>query len=277
MEFEELTSIEKKSCVLLCKKCLEEGEYVIPSFELNIFNEIEYKCTKKHILDKNDVCFKILDKEIKDHLTYCNNENHSGNNEKRETLFCAWCEECGKNICQFDLKTELNNEHNYILYTKNIPNKNYELIMLKKLEKIKSLIDKYNTYGPEEKKDINYFIKTYNRNFMNYNLYYHEDIINHQTINNLLFNSYDDFTDEVFKIFENNLNAKKPLFLYKELLGIKSIDKIKKTEFQMPLKDYEIIMPLFSENKDLEDKNKIYFCKYSLIKDEKGLLIYDSK
>ena len=35
-------------------------------------------------------------------------------------------------------------------------------------------------------------------------------------------------------------------------------------------------MPLFSENKDSEDKNKIYFCKYTLIKDEKGLLIYDS-
>ena len=147
--------------------------------------------------------------------------------------------------------------------------------MIKKLEKIKPLIDRYNTNFPEEKKDINYLIKTYNRNFMNYNLYYHEDIINHQTINNLLFNSYDDFTDEVFKIFENNLNAKKPLFLYKELLGIKSMDKVKITEFQMPIKEYEIITPLFPENKDLEDKNKIYFCKYTLIKDEKGLLIYD--
>ena len=90
MEFEELTSIEEKSYVLLCKKCLEEGEYIIPLFELNIFNEIEYKCPKKHIMDKNDVCFKILDTEIKNNLTYCNNENHSDNNERRETLFCEW-------------------------------------------------------------------------------------------------------------------------------------------------------------------------------------------
>ena len=52
MDLEELSDIETKSCMLLCKKCLKKGEYNILLFELNEINVIEYKCIKRHIIDK---------------------------------------------------------------------------------------------------------------------------------------------------------------------------------------------------------------------------------
>ena len=47
MEFEELSNIEEISYVLLCKQCLDQDEYLIPTYELNSFNEVQYKCPKK--------------------------------------------------------------------------------------------------------------------------------------------------------------------------------------------------------------------------------------
>ena len=50
--------IIKKSFVLLCNKCLEKGEYMIPIFYLNDSKKIEYKCSKNHIINEKDICKK---------------------------------------------------------------------------------------------------------------------------------------------------------------------------------------------------------------------------
>ena len=276
MEFEELSSIETKSYVLLCKKCLEKGEYMIPLYEMNVFNEIEYKCSKKHIINKNDVCFGILDGKIKDHLRYCNNQNHIGSNKERIIIFCAWCEECEMNICQIGVHEDMKRGHGYKLYAENIPDDQYEFFVIKKLDKLKSLIDGYKIYYPDAKEDILYLIKTFNRNFMNYNLYYHENIINHQTINNLLFNSKDGFTNEVFEIFEKKLTICRKFSAYKELLGKKSIDNINLIESKNKFNDNDIIIPLVQENKDKNGKNKIYLCVFTETANETRFFIYDS-
>ena len=271
MELEELTNIETKSCVILCLKCLAKGEYTIPSLELNELNEIVYKCTKKHFINKNDISYTLLNEKIKTNLTRCQNENHLYNFQGQDNIFCAWCEKCAKNICQVDVAVDLKRGHNYILYMQIIPDDSTLLFIREKINKLKELINKYNTLCPNEKDDINFLIKTYNRNYMNYNLYNNENIINYQTINNLLFNCYDGFSDEVFEYLENNYIKKRYIFLYKEILNKKSASKIKKTEINLGIDtDYKFI-PLIQDNKILA---YLYFQNnYSEI----NINIYDNK
>ena len=132
-----------------------------------------------------------------------------------------------------------------------MPDKKFVSYIKEGIDKLKALIDKYNKLCPDEKDDINFLIKTYNRKYMNYNLYNNENIINYQTINNLLFNSYDGFNNELMQYFENNLIKKRYIFLYKEILVIKSPTKINKTEINFEQNNYDKITPLIQDDNNI--------------------------
>ena len=68
-----------------------------------------------------------------------------------------------------------------------------------------------------EKETKKYLIKTYNRNFMNYNLFYNEKIVNYQTCLNILFNNNDDFKENSFELYEDNLNKKEYISIYQDI------------------------------------------------------------
>ena len=217
MEFEDLPTIPEKPVVLLCNKCLEKKEYSIPIFELNSNNTIKYKCSKNHSINKKDVCMKILDDDLRQRLTHCKNEEHGILFEEPDHLLCAWCEHCKSNLCELDIACE--EGHDYILYEYIKPEDYYKQNLKEKIDKLKTLIDKYYEKSPSSYDEIKYLIKTYNRNFMNYNLYYNEQIINYQTCVNILFNNNDDFKNKDFELYENNLNRNEYISLYKEILN----------------------------------------------------------
>ena len=94
---------------------------------------------------------------------------------------------------------------------------------------------------------------------MNYNLYYNKKIINYQTINNILFNSNDDFNEKSFEEFESILKIKRYKFFYKELLNINSLTEINKKEFETVLPPDGKIIPFIKKNTDINNK---YFGVY---------------
>ena len=247
--------------IILCRKCLKNGEYLIPLFHLNELNEIEYKCSKNHIIEKNDIIIEKLNEKLIILLSQCTDEEHINNYQDQDKIFCAWCDKCGKNICQIDVGKDLKRNHDYILYMKIIPDLQYEIIIKEKLNKLKGLIDRYNIICPDAKDEIKYLNNTYNRNYMNYNLYYNKKIINYQTINNILFNSNDDFNEKSFEEFESILKIKRYKFFYKELLNINSLTEINKKEFETVLPPDGKIIPFIKKNTDINNK---YFGVYGL-------------
>ena len=65
-----------------CKKCLENGEYIIPLYDKNeLTKEIEYKCPSKHENIKNDIIYMKIDENLKLKLKHC--KNHKKNSETR--------------------------------------------------------------------------------------------------------------------------------------------------------------------------------------------------
>ena len=273
MELEDLNSIETKSCVLLCMKCLENDEYFIPLYDLNEYGEIIYKCSKKHLIDKKDISYRLLNNKLKYLLTRCQEKNHTSEFiEQGNNIVCAWCEKCEKNICQLEVTNDLKLGHDYTLYMKIMPDKIFINNIKESIDKLKILIYNYKKFCPNEKEDINFLIKTYNRKYMNYNLYNNENIINYQSINNLLFNSYDGFNNELMQYFENNFIKKRYIFLYKEILDIKSTTKINKTVINIAQNYFDnIITPL------IRDDNNIaaYLCITNIYYKRKDIKIYN--
>ena len=96
-----------------------------------------------------------------------------------------------------------------------------KIFVKQKIKKLKDLLDEYNKICPDAEEEINYLNKTYERNLMNFDLYYEKKIINYQTINNILFNSRDDFDESSFELYENILKIKSYKFLYNEFLNEK--------------------------------------------------------
>ena len=59
-----MESKDIKHSVLLCKKCLEKGEYIIPLYDKNeLTQEIECKCPK-HKNVKNDTIYMEIDEAL---------------------------------------------------------------------------------------------------------------------------------------------------------------------------------------------------------------------
>ena len=268
MEVKKYHDKPRESHVILCKKCLDVHEYYIPIFYLSETKKIGYKCSKNHLIEKEDICKKILTKNLFLSLSECTNKEHINKYQGQTNNFCAWCENCGKNICQVDLAKELKRNHDYLLFIHIMPDSQYEIAVKEKLNKLKDLIERYNNLCPDAKEEISYLNKTYERNYMNFDLYYSKKILNYQTINNIIFNSCDDFDDKSFELYENILKQKRYKFFYKEILEKKSINDVNKIEINKELLLNEEIT-IFNNAKE------IYFCIYNST--YRNLIIYDNK
>ena len=274
MEFESLQTIEeKKSYVLLCQKCLEVEEYFIPIYELNSSKEIVYRCSKNHEIDKKDILMLELDEDIKKRLNQCNKTEHLNMGLDGEHIFYAWCEQCKRNECELDISNDIG--HDYILYEYIKPDELIKNDLKKKLEKLKSLIDKYKRCTPNAIDLIHYLTKTYNRNFMNYNLYFNEKIVNYQSCVNVLFNINDDFKNDMFDLYEDNLNKVDYHYIYKDLFNSQQTDKISARIFLRNFNEKEIVIPLIKDNTNKKLKNEIYLGIFMNFLESKALFIYD--
>lgn len=274
MEFESLPTIEEKSYVLLCQQCLEIDEYTIPTYELNSFGEVQYKCPKDHKIEKSEILLLSLDNDIKKRLNQCTKAEHLSMGLDGDHIFYAWCEQCKRNECELDISSDVG--HDYILYEYVKPDDNMKIVLKDKLDKLKALIDKYNKCSPNSIEFIHYLTKTYNRNFMNYNLYFNEKILNYQTCINVLFNMSDDFKDNLFDVYEDNLTKFEYVYLYKDLLNDEQTNKLSTRILFRKFMEKEIIIPLIREIKDKSRKNEIYFGLFTQFLDGKALFIYDS-
>ena len=273
MEFENLQTIEEKSYVLLCQKCLEADDYFIPIYELNSLNEVVYRCSKNHEIDKTDILMLELDEDIKKRLNQCNKAEHLNMGLDGEHIFYAWCEQCKRNECELDISNDIG--HDYILYEYIKPDDMIKYDLKKKLDNLKSLIDKYKRCTPKAIDLIHYLTKTYNRNFMNYNLYYNEKIVNYQSCVNVLFNINDDFKNDMFGLYEDSLNKIDYLYIYKDIFNSKQTDKIRARIFPRNFNKKEIIIPLIKDNTNKTLKNEIYFGIFMNFLEDKALFIYD--
>ena len=95
--------------VLICKKCKEKGDYLIPIISLNkVDNKITYKCLKCDSDNANDFYEIFINDKLKKSLNIC--KIHEGQ-------FIGWCNECKKNLCHLCIAEEIrkNHNHNYIL------------------------------------------------------------------------------------------------------------------------------------------------------------------
>jgi hypothetical protein len=269
MEIEQFKSTQREnSYVILCKKCLEKGEYYIPLYYLSESKKIEYTCSKNHLIEEGDICYKILTKKLFISLSECTDKQHKNNYQGQSSNFCAWCEKCGKNICQVDLAKDLKRNHDYLLFMHIMPDSQYIITVKEKLNKLKDLIEKYNTLCPDAKEEINYLKKTFERNYMNFDLYYNKKILNYQTINNIIFNSCDDFNNKSFELYENIFMQKRYKFFYKEILDKKHVNDINKIDIRVKLLINEEII-IFN------NKNEIYFAIYN--SGFNYIIIYDNK
>jgi len=166
MEVKKYHDKPRESHVILCKKCLDVHEYYIPIFYLSETKKIGYKCSKNHLIEEKDICKKILTENLFLSLSECTNKEHINNYQGQMNNFCAWCENCGKNICQVDLAKDLKRNHDYLLFMHIMPDSQYEIAVKEKLNKLKDLIERYNNLCPDAKKGINYLNKTYERNYI---------------------------------------------------------------------------------------------------------------
>ena len=166
--------------VLLCKKCLEKSEYLIPLYHKNeTTNDLEYECSKKHIIGINDVIKIKLDENLKMKLNCC---------QVHKEKFCGWNQELSKNLCFYEIGEKLSDKKDYLLYMEIYPD------VLSKTEfyfkKINSLKELYNNYLQELPKAIkeihlleNIIIITEN----SFNTFCIQKINNYQTIKNILY------------------------------------------------------------------------------------------
>ena len=178
-----------------------------------------------------------------------------------------------KNLCELDFENDT--EHNYILYTDIMPDDKFKIIMKEKLDKLKSLIDRYENFFPNGKGILKYLIKTYNRNFMNYNLYYNEKIINYQICVNMLFNNKDDFNNNLFELYEESLAKIENISLYKNILNTKGTNRVSAKHIIKKFEKKQIILPLFKQRQDEKIKSDIYFCFFTNYFQGKILFIYN--
>ena len=254
--------------VLLCNKCLENGEYIIPLFYLNDSKKIAYKCSQNHIINEKDICKKVLTEQLIKLLNECTEKEHREYYQGQSNNFCAWCDQCCKNLCQVDFAIDLRRNHKYLLFMEIMPDYQYEINTKQKIKKLKDLIEQYYRLCPDSEEEINYLENTYERNFMNSYLYYDKKILTYQTINNILFNPNDGFDENSFELYSDILKKKSYKFLYNEFLKKKAPNEINKNELNINLKLNEEIA-IFNNN------NKIYIAIHSPT--NKQLKIYDDK
>ena len=263
MELSKINGIALNNCIHLCKKCLEKDKYIIPLDHLNESNEIEYKCSQKHKIGEEDICFKELNEKIITSLNKCNDEHHEYD-IGRSTNFCGWCNTCCKNICEIGVGYDLKAKHDYLLFAMILDRDTslLEPILKEKLNQLENLIKNYKNICPLSKDEINYLTKVYNRNYINYNLFYNKKIFNYQIIYNI-FIFQDNLNKNFFELYEGILKYKRYKFFSEEFFN--KIPKVNMTKIGINLKlsERELFKPFIKKSEKIGEKETIYFAIYN--------------
>ena len=253
-----------ESNVLLCKKCYQKGEYINALYLLNKENDtIEYKCSRCHILKEDDVLGIKIDEKIKNSLSKCRKDHE-------ENVFCGWCNECQKNICFLCIPEENKKKHKYILFMELFPEQRMENIFDKQVKKLKSLFKEYNSSSPYFHSEINHLIQLFICCVPSFNLFYKENIINYQTINNVNMNLNDLYID--INLLETTFNEYQYLEFFSHIVRRENKDKVNQinkidqkiktiNEIKEPIK----ILTLINDNDD-ENHKKYFVIFYSVQK-----------
>ena len=249
-----MESQDIKHSALLCKKCLENGEYIIPLYDKNeLTKEIEYKCPSKHKNIKNDIIYMKIDENLKLKLTHC--ENHKKNS------FCAWSENDSKNLCFMEIGEHLANKKNYELFMDIYPDTQLkEDMYFETIDSLNQLLKKYLDEFPKANKEINYLKEILPIIENSFCIFLKEEIVNYQTIKNVSFS---------IKIMPSkkeieSLNKQLLVYIYGDLITETTKKEIRDNEIKELYSDFEVntkenkpeenninIIPYIEENKQI--------------------------
>ena len=249
-----MESQDIKHSALLCKKCLENGEYIIPLYDKNeLTKEIEYKCPSKHKNIKNDIIYMKIDENLKLKLTHC--ENHKKNS------FCAWSENDSKNLCFMEIGEHLANKKNYELFMDIYPDTQLkEDMYFETIDSLNQLLKKYLDEFPKANKEINYLKEILHIIENSFCIFLKEEIVNYQTIKNISFS---------IKIMPSkkeieSLNKQLLVYIYGDLITETTKKEIRDNEIKELYSDFEVntkenkpeenninIIPYIEENKQI--------------------------
>ena len=169
----------KEINLILCKKCYQNGEYIIPFYQINKENHnLEFKCSRYHILNEVELLRIKNDEEIKTKIIKCR-KDHEGN------VFCGWCDECKKNICFLCISGEMKKKHKYILFMEIMPEEKFKIIYDSQMKKLESLLNRYTFYCPYLHGEINQLSQLIGCFKATFNLYYYAKYFSYQIINNI--------------------------------------------------------------------------------------------
>ena len=187
--------------VILCSKCKKEGKFIIPYFIRNKSTyKIKYQCFKHNILKENDIYNMKLTNELKNQLKNCQIHNE---------VFCAWCDECEKNLCQICLGKEFKERHNYTLFNNSLIEDFKEEIFTTKIKNLKYYFKEIKLYYSDiidyedDIKNLELLIIN-NENICE--LFFKENIINFQILKNLKI-IYDDNYDKYLSLINNKYSV----------------------------------------------------------------------
>ena len=187
--------------VILCSKCKKEGKFIIPYFIRNKTTyKIKYQCFKHNILNENDIYNMKLSNKLKNQLKNCQIHNE---------VFCAWCDECEKNLCQICLGKEFKERHNYTLFNNFLIEDFKEEIFTTKIKNLKYYLKEIKLYYSDitdyedDIKNLELLIIN-NENICE--LFFKENIINLQILKNLKI-IYDDNYDKYLSLTNNKYSV----------------------------------------------------------------------
>ena len=172
----------KNDKILLCKKCLDNGDYFMLLYQKNeVTNDIEFACSKSHNLENEDIFSSDISEDLIKKLSKCKIHDE----EEKNHAFSAWCDKCKQNLCFYEVGEHLNKKEKYILYMDIMPN--FDFIELKdRINDLRCLLNSFNDNEPELKKEINYLNQIIPLFTIILKLYKME-VINFQVIKNLSF------------------------------------------------------------------------------------------
>ena len=178
--------------------------------------------------------------ELKNQLKNCQIHNE---------VFCAWCDECEKNICQICLGKEFKERHNYILFNNLIEDCKEENFTIK-IEYLKNFLKEIKLYYSgiidyeDDIKNLELLIMN-NENICD--LYFKENIINLQILKNLKL-IYDDNNYEKYLSLINNKYS-----VFSSFIKGKNVNEVKvKNIIKFP-KDFIVSEVLLLNSKLYDD------------------------
>ena len=236
-----MESKDIKHSVLLCKKCLQDGEYLIPLYDKNeSTKEIEYKCPTKHKITKNDIIYMKLDEYLKIKLIYC--ENH------KENTFCAWSKDESKNLCFMEIGEHLANKKNYELFMDIYPDTQLkEDMYFETIDSLKQLLKKYLDEFPNAIKEINYLKEIVPIIENSFCIFLKEKIVNYQTIKNI------SFSMKIMPSQKEIESLKKQLLIY--IYGDLITETTKKEFKDINIKELNSEFEIYTEKIKQDEKN----------------------